>query len=526
MRRWRNAATTTIVVTIAVALGLTVLLAQIRRAPETYPWGDTATTSIYALRAARGDLSVGAYSRFHWNHPGPLLYQLLAPLYALSGYREVSIKWTTLILNISALAWLLRTVRRKAPVLAVTMALALLPLVYREQRLLFWSWNPMVPLLPLALIMALSAEIAATGGLESLPLLCGAVSFVVQAHVGFVPVVAAVLATASVLLVWRLRSGRVGCHPPDVVRPIVMSAAVLAALWAVPIAHELTTRPGNLITIARFFHAAARESRSWSTIFVIFANQFIGPLAPAWELTTAEASDAVSWPVLALTALQFPMLAWVGIRAFRRAAVYEGFFAILCLAASFAGLFAVQSIVGPVSDYLITWIVVVGALSLAVISAEAIDAIRLSSRVQGPAVGWALAIYVVALAILGGSRLMTKQAADARSIIMRTLAAVLVEYCRAAALDRPLLRFSDAAWDGATGVLLQYYKQGRPIAVPNESLYLVGDPFAATGQESSEFYLMKESETDIPPGVARYDWLTTYGSYRIVRLYRDAKRPD
>ncbi len=509
--------------TIGVVLGLMLLLAQIRRAPETYPWGDTATTSIYALRAARGDLSVGAYSRFHWNHPGPLLYQLLAPLYALSGYREVSIKWTTLILNISALAWLLRIVRRRAPVLAVTMALALLPLVYREQRLLFWSWNPMVPLLPLALIMALSADIAATGSLRSLPLLCGVLSFIVQAHVGFVPVVAAVLATASVLLVWSLRSGRVVCHPPDVVRPIVMSAAVLAALWAVPIAHELTTRPGNLITIARFFHAAERESRSWWTVFVIFANQFIGPLAPTWELTTAEASDAVSGPVLALTAVQFPLLGWVGIRAFRRAAVYEGFFAVLCLAASFAGLFAVQSIVGPVSDYLITWIVVVGALSLAVIAAEAIGP---WSRARSPAVGWALAVYVVALATLGGTRLMTKQAADARSIIMRTLASDLAEYCRTAALDRPLLRFSDAAWDGATGVLLQYYKQDRPIAVPNESLYLVGNPFAATGQESSEFYLMKESETIIPPGVARYDWLTTYGSYRIVRLFRDAKRPD
>jgi hypothetical protein len=295
---------------------------------------------------------------------------------------------------------------------------------------------------------------------------------------------------------------------------------VLAALWAVPIAHELTTHPGNLVTIARFFRTAARESRSWWTIFVIFANQFIGPLAPSWELTTAEASEAVSWPVVALTAVQFPLLGWIGIRAFRRAAVYVASFAVLCLAASFAGLLAVRSIVGPVSDYLITWIVVVGALSVAVISAEAIDMIRLSSRVTSPAVGWALAGYVVVLATLGGTRLMSKQAADARSIIMRTLASDLAEYCRKAALDRPLLRFSDAAWDGATGVLLQYYKQGKPIAVPNESLYLVGDPFAATGQESSEFYLMKESETIIPPGVARYDWLTTYGSYRIVRLFR------
>src|SRR5688572_6786808 len=88
-------------ITVVIALGL--LLVQIPRAPETHPWGDTAITSITTLRAARGELATGAYSRFHWNHPGPLLYQMLAPLYVLSGEREISIKWTVLMLNIGAL---------------------------------------------------------------------------------------------------------------------------------------------------------------------------------------------------------------------------------------------------------------------------------------------------------------------------------------------------------------------------------------------------------------------------------------
>src|SRR5688500_2759371 len=103
MRAGRMAMTRMAIAT-GIAFLVSVLPDSIRRAPETYPWGDTAATSIYTLRAATDGLSVGSYSRFQWNHPGPLLYQVLAPLYALSGHREISIKWTTLILNVCALA--------------------------------------------------------------------------------------------------------------------------------------------------------------------------------------------------------------------------------------------------------------------------------------------------------------------------------------------------------------------------------------------------------------------------------------
>src|SRR5689334_21809716 len=67
------------VVGLAAAAALVFGVAAVsstRSAPETYPVADTATTSLYALHAARGDLAVGSYSRFGWNHPGPLLYQL------------------------------------------------------------------------------------------------------------------------------------------------------------------------------------------------------------------------------------------------------------------------------------------------------------------------------------------------------------------------------------------------------------------------------------------------------------------
>ncbi|MEO6006681.1 MAG: hypothetical protein ABIU38_01400, partial [Vicinamibacteraceae bacterium] len=70
---------------LLAAVFVAVAAISTRTAPDTYPVADTATTSIATLRAARGELAVGSYSRFGWNHPGPLLYQILAGPYELSG---------------------------------------------------------------------------------------------------------------------------------------------------------------------------------------------------------------------------------------------------------------------------------------------------------------------------------------------------------------------------------------------------------------------------------------------------------
>ena len=504
--------------TVVIALGL--MLGQISRAPETYPWGDTAITSISTLRAARGDLATGAYSRFRWNHPGPLLYQVLAPLYGLSGQREISIKWTVLMLNIGALAGLLTTVARPAPLLSILIALTLAPLLYLEQRLLFWAWNPIVPLLPIAFATALSARIA-TGALGFLPLFCAVASFAVQTHVGFAPVVLSLSASMIAVLAWRISRQQFAPAKKELVRVTLISGAGLVALWAVPIVHELSTSDRNLSTIFQFFYTAPRPARGWGTAFAIMANQLVGPLAPGWQITTiAEAPSNAGWPILTAAAVQFPLLLAVSVRAFRRGACFHGAFALTALITSSVGLLAVRAIVGPVSDYLVVWLAVLGALNLAAIAAEALHVV-LGSRSRSRGWRWILVVYTIAAAVLGGTRLVGKHAADARSTIVRTLAVELENYCRREGINRPLLRFSGPAWQVAVGVVLQFYKGGRTIALSDDTVFLVGDPFKATGREPGEFYLMLQDETALPEDVTRHVWVTTHASYRLVRVFRD-----
>jgi hypothetical protein len=206
--------------------------------------------------------------------------------------------------------------------------------------------------------------------------------------------------------------------------------------------------------------------------------------------------------------------------------VFEGAFAVLSLMAAIAGVAAIRSIVGPVSDYLIIWVAVIGALSLSSITAEALQTLGASPLARGDAWRWALSAYVVAVAIISGMRLTEKHETEAHSITTRRIAEELDAYCRAHRLDRPLLGFSDDGSNAAVGVLLQFYKQRRPIAVPDEWLFLVGDPFQSNGRETSEFYLMKMEEEALPDGVTNHEWLMAYGAHRLIRLFRSAPQPQ
>ena len=69
----------------AAVVGLALLL---RLLPHAIATGDAAATEIFVLHATRGPWPLGPYSQFYWNHPGPLMFYLLAPVYALSGQQR------------------------------------------------------------------------------------------------------------------------------------------------------------------------------------------------------------------------------------------------------------------------------------------------------------------------------------------------------------------------------------------------------------------------------------------------------
>ena len=250
------------------------------------------------------------------------------------------------------------------------------------------------------------------------------------------------------------------------------------------------------------------------------ANMLSSLPANCWRKASLE-SKVIPIRRFSAAAAQFPLLLAAGIRGLRRGASFEGAFALTLLTVSTIGLCAVAAIVGPASDYLLVWLPMLGALNVAAIASEALQLFRAAPHSLHRTARWFVVVYTLGAGVLGGTRLVGKHAADARSPTVGVLTSVLDEYCRRERIDRPVLRFDGPAWQMAVGVVLQFYKTGRPIAVSDDMVFLVGDPFKATGREPAEFYIMMADETTFPPDVTRHVWLTTFGSYRLVRMFRD-----
>jgi len=340
----------TVVVVIAVLIAVTVavswLVPTLRSTPPTHHSGDMALLEIYTIEASRGDLSVGAYSRWRWNHPGPAYFYALAPLHALTGH-EFSLHWTVLALNLaSAIAAVVLMGRYGGWPFGLGLVVAMSIYFFRPSPgpflgfgdLLSSVWNPHAPILPFALLLVLCARLA-SGALAVLPWIALVASFVVQTHIGLAPCAAAVSAAALLVYTARLRPfrRRADAVETEPVRPAAFSIHatiwILALSWSLPLLEQWRAGPGgNLAHIAGFLTAeppvetptmatsfAALSYALWTAIEPGARFPSGGPFPPP---TDFDLSAAV-WTVLQL-ALLATGCAWAAVT--RRA-----FPAALCL---------------------------------------------------------------------------------------------------------------------------------------------------------------------------------------------------
>jgi hypothetical protein len=482
----------------------------------------TPLDSIATLQAGRGNLAVGSYSRFGWNHPGPLLYQILAGPYEVSGRREIAIKWTALALNVAWLGGLLAIAGRRAPGLAVTIAVALIPLLWREQRLLFSAWNPFVTVLALACGVAAAADLATGRAWRTrLGLTCLVVplSFCVQAHAGLVvPSVVCLLVAACGLA----RRDTPGDAPTSATirSGLLIGAAVAAVLWLTPLVAEVRQRPGNLASLIEFLVRDTQPRSTWARAIAGAAYMTLGPFLPSWIVLYDEVPhDTPAWLPWTFALLVVAVVA-ATVRGHCRGRRYEVAFGAACALTSLAVVIAARGVVGPLSDYLLLWATAIGALDLAVVLAALLPAAFGAPASTFVRAGGLAAVCAIAWGTVGAARLAGKHAEQARDTTVRALSTDLQAYCDRAHIARPLLAVAgDTAWQEATGLVLQFDKADRPIAVEDAALYRVGRAFARTGREDATFLLMPTVGIALPADAGRTEWITTRGVYRILRLH-------
>ena len=335
-------------------------------------------------------------------HPGPASWWSMYPLYALLGRTPGALSISVAAV---AVAWMVLAVvlarrlggLRVAATLAVALALycrALGPAVFTE------PWNPWLGIFPFV-CCALAVWAATVGRWWGVPAAVAAGSVAVQAHVGYLPIVAGLVAGGTAWFVATRPGGTA------VIRSAATAAVAAAVAWALPLYQELRGDPGNLTILYR-----------------TFAHPSEDPIGPASALRRGLAVLSVDGPWLVDRTRQelargpgagtvvflvgWATAVWFG----RRHRDVAGVARLLRLHAVLAcgvvlALVALSRIYGEVFGYLVMWMSALGALVVAASTATVVEVV--AGRADGVRVGArgglrsAAAVTVVACVIAGTS---------------------------------------------------------------------------------------------------------------------------
>jgi hypothetical protein len=229
-------------------------------------WLSTSDWATIELRTrdvgTRHTPLVGPYSRYGWNHPGPLLFYVLAVPYRVLGEQGLGILAGALALNAVAIGCVGVVLWRRGRLAGLTLGLVVVLLFARAlgAGFLVDPWNPYVIVLPLFAVLCLTWA-ATDGDLWAFPAAVGVGSFVVQSHVGVTFAALAVVGVAAVIVV--AEACRSGFAPLR--RVAVASLAVAVVCWIAPVVQQLQPGPGNIGELTNFFRRSHLATTGWST---------------------------------------------------------------------------------------------------------------------------------------------------------------------------------------------------------------------------------------------------------------------
>jgi hypothetical protein len=533
--RFYGITTRSVLLLLALSLALFAALAwYLRSSADAYPVADGAVLEIYTLHAVKGFWPFGPYSQFHWHHPGPLLFYLLAPLYALGGFRTIALHAGAMAIGFASVLTIAIVLLRSAtPAVACTGIVALGLFLFRVDGLVGSYWNPHIVVLPVAALLLLCARLA-SGRLWTLPVIILVGSFLAQTHVSLVPHVGALVsvALAAAILWGDRRDRRDGRDWRSLGRALAVSAALLLLLWLLPLIEQIRHWPGNLSQLATFF-AEPFNGPTWATVLDVWGDTMTALLRPGLKLPVGWAVASPSgYQLPAMSTLQLLLLAAGSLYAARRGKKFDAALCSVGLVASVIAFWSITRIRTLIGDYMVFWMAILGAMNWAVLVGLAIDAAlrRLHrERVNAPLRVLAYALTVVlALGVLfagqqqiAGARQLASRNLPQTARDLRVLCTALDAYLAGEHIQRPLLQVAPATWGDAAGVIVDRYRRGLPFAVSPDLVWMFGAPLAPTGQED-RVIVIADRATHVELSKQPGDYLIAYrGS-----IYLHTNRPS
>lgn len=464
---------------------------------------DQAVLEIQVLHATKALHLLGPYSRYHWNHPGPLFFYSMLPLYVALGHRSSSLWLSVWLINVACLAAMVLVVHRVASRRHALLTAALLAwqVVLLRLEVLCDPWGPLVVVLPFELLLFLGVGLA-TGHARLLPLAVLVASFLVQTHIATLPASIVVLTLSAAYGVWA--SKRVA---PEVAgdgfdrnafrreawrRPAVTAVAVLCVVWALPLIQQVTNNHGNFSKLWAFFRQR-RKLHTWHDAYAAVSDHFCAILNLDPDRGLRSFASVVFNPPPRILFGMAGLLAALCVTfaiAVRRKDRYVATGSAIAMGATAIALLSAMRAAGPLMSYLLVWTTGVGTLSVAMCLGMLADIIVgiVARRHSGDANAFVFRGMAIAALLASAGALAFASAAlpDAPYFYGRpkgdilALTRPLEHRLRQRKPKTPVLRISQESWGIVAGVLLQLYKRDVRIFVARPWLFMFGDQFSAT----------------------------------------------
>ena len=457
-----------------------VLLITLVEMPDAAVVGDGAVLELQARQTARGENLLGPYSRFHFNHPGPIYFFLMLPLYYLSGQAHGSFFFTSVLINLAAVALIFLTIRRLSWLLFLGTATMLSSyLVHLGPGTLFSAWNPEITILPFG-----SAVFCLAAAVSGRPVFffpaVAMLSFALQSHVAYaVPTVLIGLAAVGLFL-FPVLVGNASKRRGDW-RVTVGALLFLVLLWSPTIYEELASGDGNLSKAVSFF-ALGHEHKSADVALQVLKQRLSGFLLDGLGRSGIDSSIHLWLSLIVVFGLP---VAWFFAR--RRGDALPASLSLFGLVGLGGALFSVTRIVGPVHEYLVGWISVLGLVGFTSI------VMALASLVVGPAVRIHFGTNLVLVFLFSLMSLFNLRAAWVPLRLQewtdipvhrntQRLSWKTIEWLRDKGAPEVEVRIvSGSTWPAAAGLILQLDKQRVQYCVENSWLFMFGAASACGG---------------------------------------------
>jgi hypothetical protein len=449
----------------------------------------------------RHPVLVGLYSRDTWNHPGPAMFYLLAPVYRVLGGMSVGIHVGSVLINGAALVGMALIARRRGgmPLMLLTVLGSLLLVRTLGAEFVGDPWNCYVTVLPFGLMIFLAWSMAC-GELWALPVGAGVATYLAQTHIGFVPLALPLLAWgvgALALAAWR-PGGDVVVERRALARAGLVSAAVLGVMWLPPLVDVVMNAPSNLRHAASWFRHGSDQSRTVAEGWRVVTGQFGG--APEWLVDKQPAEVGGESPFIKVAPLPWalPFLVAGGVYLWRKGGAGRRLAALVgvTLLVSFA---AVVRTVGPAFDYRLRWTWVV-AMVTTVMAAWAgwrwlVDRRPGAQRwLTGAAVAGIVVVSGVNTVTAAGQGTPYEPDSDVIAALMPDVKAAVDDALGPDGDGQVLVGdlFANGSWY-ARSIVLELEKDGYDAGVPEVYQDLFGEHRVADGQGDVRLFVAMDA---------------------------------